>query len=332
MRPAVAVFSGSTDDAPRPDQPLAATNPPLEVERQSERALAYAAISGLLGFSGLALAVAPSQAVRFLWGACPSLLVAGLARALGSTLLLAAVCANCLKEASEKDLLRSDTYKRLNLGLMWWGAATALALWLAPALPLRYALGAWTALLAATSAHAALTYHETSEQGEGLNPIFLARQSLSSLGNLASYANGPHAAVYAMYAYGLAAKVAIAAVVAILLHGQLKLAQDGLLLAPLGALGETLLPANAVGYALAAVVLYTLKDAAGRGRLGASTFKALNIGVAVVAITHALTMVSWLQAGVLVNNTLVLAKVAMQSLLAAVALYNYAFAAKKKGH
>ncbi len=140
-----------------------------------------------------------------------------------------------LQEASEKDLLRSDTYKRLNLGLMWWGAATALALWLAPALPLRYALGcgwagppgpgagvqapaalhgvrrktagiqdfqlgtstrrtwsclclvrrAWTALLAATSAHAALTYHETSEQGEGLNPIFLARQSLSSLGNLA---------------------------------------------------------------------------------------------------------------------------------------------------
>ncbi len=70
---------------------------PLEVERQSERALAYAAISGLLGFSGLTLAVAPSQAVQFLWGACPSLLVAGLARALGSTLLLAAVCANCLK-------------------------------------------------------------------------------------------------------------------------------------------------------------------------------------------------------------------------------------------
>lgn len=70
---------------------------PLEVERQSERALAYAAITGLLGASGLALAVAPSQAVQFLWGACPSLLVAGLARTLGSALLLAAVCANCLK-------------------------------------------------------------------------------------------------------------------------------------------------------------------------------------------------------------------------------------------
>lgn len=70
---------------------------PLEVERQTERALAYAAITGLLGASGLALAAAPNLAVQFLWSACPSLLVAGLARTLGSTLLLAAVCANCLK-------------------------------------------------------------------------------------------------------------------------------------------------------------------------------------------------------------------------------------------
>lgn len=31
--------------------------------------------------------------------------------------------------------------QRLNLGLMWWGVGTALALWLAPAQPLRYALG-----------------------------------------------------------------------------------------------------------------------------------------------------------------------------------------------
>lgn len=60
---------------------------------------------------------------------------------------------------------------------------------LVPAAPffsrLHLACRAWTALLAATSAHAALTYQETSERGEGLNPIFLARQFLSSLGNLA---------------------------------------------------------------------------------------------------------------------------------------------------
>ena len=54
--------------------------------------------------------------------------------------------------------------------------------------------------------------------------------------------------------------------------------QDGLLLAPLGLLGESLVAVNGVGYALGAVVLFTLKDAAARGRLGASTFRALNIG------------------------------------------------------
>lgn len=69
----------------------------MEVERQTERALAYAAVTALLGGSGLALAAAPSAAVQFLWGACPGLLVAGMARVLGSVLLLAAICANCLK-------------------------------------------------------------------------------------------------------------------------------------------------------------------------------------------------------------------------------------------
>jgi hypothetical protein len=56
------------------------------------------------------------------------------------------------------------------------------------------------------------------------------------------------------------------------------LLQTGLLLAPLGALGTSLVSVNGVGYALLAIVLFTLKDAAARGRLGASTFKALNIG------------------------------------------------------
>lgn len=42
-----------------------------------------------------------------------------------------------------------------------------------------------------------------------------------------SYANGPDTALYALYAYGLAAKTAIAAALAILLHGQMKLAQVG---------------------------------------------------------------------------------------------------------
>ena len=45
------------------------------------------------------------------------------------------------QEAAEHDRLKSDTYQRLNLGLLWWGLGTAAALWLAPQPPRRLALG-----------------------------------------------------------------------------------------------------------------------------------------------------------------------------------------------
>lgn len=318
----------SSEDQPLPEQPLAADSPVLEVERQSERALAYGGIAALLGIPGLALAVAPCRAMEFLWGACPTLLVAGLGRMFGSMLLLAAVVASCLKDAAEHDRLRSETYQRLNLGLMWWGLGTVVSLWLAPQQPLRLALGVCTALLGATTAHAALTYHETSEQG--LSLPYLVRQFFKSLGNLGDYKNNDSTALYSLYAYGFAAKATVAAVTAILFHGQLRLAKDGLLLAPLGTLGQALVPANGVGYALLAVVLVTLKDAAARGRLGASTFKALNIGAAIVGLTNCITLVSWQQAGVLAQSKLVSVKIVLHSGLVAVALYNYAFAKKKK--
>lgn len=327
LGPAAAPFN--SEDLPESDQPLASESPVLEVERQSERALAYAGIAALLGASGMLLAVAPTRAVEFLYSACPTLLVAGMVRAFGSILLLAAVCAYCLKEAAEKDLMRSDTYKRLNLGLFWWGLGTALAVWLAPQQPLRAALGLCTAVLLATSAHAALTYNETSEAGGGWNPLFLLRQCLSTLGNVGSYKNSPNTALYALYTYGLSAKAASAAVIAILWEGRLRLAKEGLLLSPLGTLGHTFLPLTGLGYALGAVVLYTLKDAAYRGRLGASTFRALNIGVAIVAITQGLNIYSWMQAGIVVKTKLAYFKVAAHAILAAVALFNYAFAKKK---
>lgn len=151
-------------------------------------------------------------------------------------------CPGCSasQQAAEADHLKSDTYKRLNLALVWWGLGCTSAFWMAPQQPLRLALGCvcWrggrgrrcvrdatpsllptrarslvlparslppldrgprltpaapalrapapasviTTLLCATAVHAALTYQETDEQG--LNPFYLARQFLSSVGNL----------------------------------------------------------------------------------------------------------------------------------------------------
>lgn len=97
LAPCRAASPASSEDEPLPEQPLAGNSPILEVEQQSERALAYGAAAALLGAAGLALAVAPYRAVEFVWAACPSAVVASLARITGSLLLLAAVCANCLK-------------------------------------------------------------------------------------------------------------------------------------------------------------------------------------------------------------------------------------------
>ncbi len=36
-----------------------------------------------------------------------------------------------VQEAAEHDRLRSDTYQRLNLGVMWWAAGCLAVAWLA---------------------------------------------------------------------------------------------------------------------------------------------------------------------------------------------------------
>ncbi|EFN51737.1 expressed protein [Chlorella variabilis] len=93
-------------------------------------------------------------------------------------------------------------------------------------------------------------------------------------------------------------------------------------------------PGHGVGYLLLALVLFTLKDAAKRGRLGASTFRELNIGVAVVGITGALNLAAGMQAslgasaGYIVQGKLAASKVAVVGATAGLALYNY-FCAKK---
>ncbi|KAI3439039.1 hypothetical protein D9Q98_001449 [Chlorella vulgaris] len=342
---AQAVFEGPTGsgDEPLPEQPLAGSSPILEVERQTERALTYAGLTALLGVSGLVLAAAPATVVQFVWATRPSLFVAGVARITGALVLLAAVCANCLKEAAEHERLPSDTYQRLNLGLMWWGVGTCLALWTAKQQPTRLALGLCTLLLSATSFHAAMTVQETSEGG--LNPFFLAKRFLSSLGNLSSYHNTGRSSIVPLYGYGLAAKGALAAALAILLQGRLQLAQavtavgvanvpagataaqNGLLLVPMGTLGNAVARVTSVGYLLLSLVLFILKDAAQRGRLGASTFKQLNIGVAVVGITASSSVAAGLQAGFIKPGLLASWKLGAMLAVTCLTLFNY-FAAK----
>ena len=144
------------------------------------------------------------------------------------------------------------------------------------------------------------------------------------------------------------------ATAAAVFKGGIPILTRGVLTVPLGPLGWTLMWQIGCGALLTALVLvrgraaiwgrfggagaergaphrtqFVLKDAANRGRLGASTFKALNVGVAVVALTHAANMALWMNAGTLLVTKFTVTKSVVNALLGAVCLFNDAFAKKK---
>lgn len=90
-------LASDDDMRPHPAQPLAGESPVMAVEQQGERALVYGGLAALLGTAGLGLAVFPAQAVEYLWLATPGAVVTGLTRTLGGFVVLAAICAKCLK-------------------------------------------------------------------------------------------------------------------------------------------------------------------------------------------------------------------------------------------
>jgi hypothetical protein len=67
-------------------------------------------------------------------------------------------------------------------------------------------------------------------------------------------------------------------------------------------LGHLLKHIWAPGFLLCGVVSYIQKDAADRGRLGASTFMKLNAGLASVEFGYSLVTVSSILAGMMVND------------------------------
>ncbi|GAB4815681.1 hypothetical protein N2152v2_002727 [Parachlorella kessleri] len=338
-------LSGATQ--PSGEQPLSADSPAAAVERQNERGLAYSLLTVVLGTLGLFFVALPQHVVEFAFVAAATAVPVGLLRLVGGTFLLAAVASNCLKEAADHGRLKSDpyqrlnpyriskpeaadhgrlksdTYQRLNLGLFWWAAGSLAVVWLAGrGLEVRAAANwTFTVLMAFAALVPALTYHATSP--EGLSPPFLLARLLESAG--ATW--DPHAGASAT-AYGLATLLTGFGAVAILV-GKLPVLQAPKLAAPLGALGGLLLKLQGVGMLLACVVHFTLKDAAARGRLGASTFKSLNAGIALVCLNNLLVLSSWLRGGLVELHGLRSPVVTASAALLGVSLWNY-FTAKKK--
>lgn len=272
------------------DNISAADFPPDKVERQGEQALAYGGVCATWTAVGVALVLAPRGVVELAWAATPNAVVSSFARLLGCTFLLVGVVAHCRQAARA-------------LPAAQWGL---------------------TALAAATALLGAGVYQRSSPRG--LDPVYLVEQFLESAKQLSVYSQAKSPLLPA-YTYGIMSRAAFLLGISLLM-GTARLAQGSMLNMPLGVLGHGILHSWAVGLLLLSTVLFTLKDAAIRGRLGASTFRALNLGTAAVSTVTVATMLLAVIYGTVNMRLATWVKTVSWMLLSVVALYEF-FNAKK---
>eukprot|EP00891_Asterochloris_glomerata_P007681 jgi/Astpho2/7681/Aster-02563 len=173
-----------------------------------------------------------------------------------------------LQAAAQARRLDRDTYKRLNLGLVSSGVLLLIFTWKMPNILSQAYQRAVLSVAAATAAVCGIIYHQVS----GFDISRIVDGVADSAKNLGKWDNSKglmyavltagfsfYSAVTLFGAYGAVSKwVGIAGGEA-----------TNVLTRQLGALLVT-----------SAAILYNLKNAADRGRLGGSTFKNLNLGVA----------------------------------------------------
>jgi hypothetical protein len=246
----------------------------LSSGNNGHKAVVYRALATTLAVTGVALLIAPTRALQLTFAASPTTLISGLTQALGSIHILAAISANCLSEAASHARLSSETYKRLNLGLVTWGAATLAAYY-------KVSSVSNAAIVLVPNAHIAFYALYTAT-------IFLPVILTGKAGLFAPMPPAPRMRPLftAQRLYSLAA-TAVAIFAIAVGYGVFRpgVVNVSWLAAPLGSLGSTLVTFLGCGALLAYQVLITLEDASRRGRLGASTFKALNWGVALLSGT-----------------------------------------------
>ena len=238
----------------------------LKDSNSKPKAILYQILALGLAGAGIGLLAYPSKAIELGFSATPTLLIQGLVRILGSVHIIAAISANSLASAASHARLSSDTYKRLNLGLTTWGAASLAVFLNAPVVATFNAQVAYGSLLGLSAVLPLLLNNglfASLPPPRRFWPLFKAERlyDMSSSAVLVFIL----ASIYAYFNPGVLNTTWLAA--------------------PLGALGTAVLRLLASGGLLAYFVLTALEDAAHRGRLGASTFKALNYGVAIVSGT-----------------------------------------------
>ncbi|GBF87400.1 hypothetical protein Rsub_00111 [Raphidocelis subcapitata] len=264
--PPRAAPGDATAPGPAPDEPPAAAagEPPL--------ATALGVLSAVCAAKALAGAIAPAALLAAILGqGAVNPASTALMGVVASASWLVAAWLQALKDAALHDRLASGTYKRLALGLLYVAAGMAVTnLRFAPTLGPLLVCGS----LGALGVACALGAHLWSLGSGGASVLGAQRDILkAAAADVAACVSKP-AGVFGAY-YALQALSCLALFLWLFPTNATPLFPDGLTAA-----GSYLTRCSAAGLALVGVTAFTLKDAADRGRLGASTFKLLNLALA----------------------------------------------------
>lgn len=240
---------------------------------------------------GLALVVSPATMLSVAYNVSPgNTLVSCLAVMLGAIHVYASVFSHALKSASENGRLYSNTYQRLAFGLGAWSFASMVKIAF---------LSSGSAQLSAIS----------SNVYAALFAFTLGAQFVCAKGQQISFVSWNPLRLNVMEnVYGFGTMFAFLGTLAVWLQyfcpESLLGTQLGSLSwihAPAGALGKELIHFISTGGFMLISAFTVLLDASQRGRLGASTFKVLNLGTGLVSLLWGICLYRMFNDGTMTN-------------------------------
>lgn len=240
------------------------------LESASQQSTAYSVLLVIYSVLALTLTIAPEWAVKTWLQVPPTELTTGIMGVVASFMWVAVGAVACLREAALHSRLSSDTYKRLNLGLMYWAVNKTVLLIKFHAQSSNALLGGSLLVYLLTLVVCARTY-TWSNEGFDIKAVFTGL--FSGIKELFSPKN-------LMAAFYSVCAVIYLICWCILFPTHL----HPLFVGDIGPTAQYLKRLMGAGMLLVGVVHFVLKDAADRGRLGASTFRQLNLTVSLYSI------------------------------------------------
>lgn len=242
--------------------------------------------------TALACLILPGPVASYMLAGAPDAVVKTLVRAAGATLITSAAVKYTLKEASVRGQLYMDTFRRLNLGLVLQTGATLVVA--AQAVSLRNPLLTGYMLLVCLPSLLLASRMYTLYKREGGWPLPSPTKTLAAMVGVLLPRNLP-AMAYSLLTVASAGMAAMCLSAAP--EHTMKLYQG--LYGPMTVFAERCAGA---GLILMTMVAYSLKDGADRGKLGATTFKWLNLGMAGSLLSMLLYFSHDDQTGLLVHS------------------------------